>query len=123
MHTVLIVDDDLRFVFWLGTALNQAGYEALPAKNFPDAIELLNQIKFAIDLLIVNPALQGFADFVNCVTRIPVPVIAVVEPSRTPPVPILGADLIILKPEIADERWKSELLYLLRGMVARGAGL
>ena len=123
MHTVLIVDDDLNFVFWLGNALDQTSYEALPAKNIPDAIELLNQVTFAIDLVIVNTALQGFADFVHCVSGIPARVIAVAEPLRAPQIPISGADVIILKPLAADERWKSELLDLIRSMFARGVGL
>jgi hypothetical protein len=123
LRTVLIVDDDLNFVFWLGNALDGAGFEAFPAKSVPDAIELLSQITVVIDLLIVNAALQGVADFVRCVCRIPARVIAIVEPSRTPPAPIAGADLTILKPKTGDERWKSELLDLVRGMFARDAEL
>ena len=41
MRTILIVDSDLGFVFWLGRALHDAGYEALPAKDVPEATAII----------------------------------------------------------------------------------
>src|SRR5579871_3913866 len=41
MITVLIVDADLGFVFWLGRVLAEAGYDPLPAKSIHDAAQLL----------------------------------------------------------------------------------
>ena len=35
MVTVLIIDNDLGFIFWLGQILNDVGYAALPAKLRP----------------------------------------------------------------------------------------
>jgi DNA-binding response OmpR family regulator len=60
---ILLVDSDLGFTFWLGQLLDQAGYEAFPAKSVADAIQLLDQLKFQIDLLVLNPALEGAASF------------------------------------------------------------
>ena len=60
---ILLVDSDLGFTFWLGQLLDQAGYEAFPAKNVADAIQLLDQLKFQIHLLVLNPALEGAASF------------------------------------------------------------
>jgi len=56
---ILLVDSDLGFTFWLGQLLDQAGYEAFPAKSIADAIQLLDQLKFQIDLLLLNPTLEG----------------------------------------------------------------
>ncbi len=60
---ILLVDSDLGFTFWLGQLLDQAGYEAFPAKSVADAIQLLDQLKFQIDLLVLNPAVAGAVSF------------------------------------------------------------
>lgn len=63
MTNVLLVDSDLGFTFWLGQLLDEANYEAFPAKNIADAIQLLDQLKFPIDLLVLNPAMEGASSF------------------------------------------------------------
>ena len=55
MNTVLIADRDLGFVFWLGQALGQLGYQVLPATHVAQAANYAEQ--FRVDLLILNPAL------------------------------------------------------------------
>jgi DNA-binding NtrC family response regulator len=65
MKTVLIVDSDLGFVFWLGQELDAAGYRAFPARSVTDATALLGELKIGVDLLIVNPALPHAAGFVE----------------------------------------------------------
>lgn len=63
MTNILLVDSDLGFTFWLGQLLDEAGYEAFPAKSVADAIQLLDQLKFQIDLLVLNPILDGASSF------------------------------------------------------------
>jgi hypothetical protein len=63
------VDRDLGFVFWLGQALDDAGYHALPAKSLADAKALLGQIDLEIDLLIVSLSLEGAYAFVDALGR------------------------------------------------------
>jgi len=87
--TVLIVDDDLGFVFWLGRSLDAAGYRSLPAKSITDATILLEELNIQIDLLIVNPSLPGAGGFISRLRRSPgsVKVIAVSDlekPVTTP---------------------------------------
>ena len=67
--TVLIVDNDLGFVFWLGKTLDAAGYQSLPAKSIAAAGTLLEEITGKIDLLIVNSALPGAAEFITSLRR------------------------------------------------------
>ena len=69
MKTVLIVDADLSFAYWLGQGLDEAGYQAFPAKNIPDAAALPDELKPTIDLLIVNPALPGASEFIETLRR------------------------------------------------------
>jgi len=64
VKTVLIVDADLGFVFWLGQALDVAGCSAFPARSVPDARALLAECKLAVDVLILDPVLPGASDFV-----------------------------------------------------------
>ena len=69
LRTVLILDDDLGFVFWLGHLLDTAGYSALPAKSVPDAAMLIMQLDLRVDVLLVNLALAGAADFIGALHR------------------------------------------------------
>jgi hypothetical protein len=65
--TVLIVDRDLGFVFWLGSALGGAGYKVFPAKGVPEATALISELKLELDLLIVNSSLDGAGNLVDAV--------------------------------------------------------
>jgi len=65
METILLIDDDLAFVFWLGRILDGAGYAAYPAKDVEDARSLVAQCGLPVDLLIINSATAGLAAFVR----------------------------------------------------------
>ena len=67
--TILILDDDLGFAFWLGQTLCAPNCETLPAKNVPEAAALIGQFKLTIDLVIMNPAVPGAADFTRGLRR------------------------------------------------------
>src|SRR5215472_5695366 len=62
---VLIVDTDLGLVFWLGQALDAAGYETYPAKGVTEAVSLLAELKLRIDVLIVRHDLEGAETFAS----------------------------------------------------------
>ena len=58
--TILILDDDLGFAMWLGRALNDAGFRALPANTSQDAAAIAAQVQPpGIQVLIANLALAG----------------------------------------------------------------
>ncbi len=57
--TVLLVDTDLGFTFWLGRALDNAGFEALPAKSIWDGMALIDEYQLSVDVLVLNPELPG----------------------------------------------------------------
>jgi hypothetical protein len=65
MVTVLIIDNDLGFMFWLGQILNEAGYAVLPAKSASEAVELMSENNIEADLLIINPSLPGVVRLVG----------------------------------------------------------
>lgn len=68
-RTVLILDRDPGFAFWLGQILDQAGYDAFPAKNCEDATALLRQFQIQVDLLVVGFASGSASRFVDNLRR------------------------------------------------------
>jgi DNA-binding response OmpR family regulator len=62
--TVLIVDADLGFVFWLGRLLADAGFDSIPARNPDDACELLQKMQVRADVLIIDPCCPGAASLI-----------------------------------------------------------
>ena len=105
MKTVLIVDPDLGFVFWLGQVLGNTRWQAVPAKDFQTAMALLRELHLEkIDLLILNPSVQGAADFVQAL-RISQPnlkVAVALSENEQNPARIENADSVIRKPRLAD---------------------
>jgi hypothetical protein len=66
MRNVLIVDNDLGFVFWLGEALSRANYQPWPACSVSDAITVVgSKHPVSLDLLIVNPSLPGASRLIS----------------------------------------------------------
>jgi len=63
--TVLIVNEDLGFIFWLGDIVTEARCLCIPALNSLQAISLVRELKVEIDLLIVNPALAGVSEMIE----------------------------------------------------------
>ena len=97
-ETILIIDTDLGFVFWLGHALESAGYAALPAKTTAAARELIRDHKILVDILVIDPLVPDVFDFVSELrrSRPSLRVIAAVrEASGTP---TAEADAEALKP-------------------------
>jgi hypothetical protein len=112
IRTVLIVDRELGFVFWLGQALDRAGYQALPAKSCEDAAELLKQLNVEIHLLIVGYCLAGAGAFADALRRSQghLKVIAVIGEGEQPGSPFPGADASQLMLSAVDEGSEAEWL-------------
>lgn len=69
MATILILDNDLGFSFWLGHTLTAPHCRALPAKSVAEAAALIGQFKLKIDFLIMNPAVPGARDFTRALRK------------------------------------------------------
>lgn len=63
--TILILDNDLGFCFWLGQALTGSQCKAFPATTITEAVTLIAQFRLTIDFLILNPAMPGAMDFMK----------------------------------------------------------
>ena len=83
-QTILIVDDDLGFVMWLGHTLAAAGYLTLPLTSAPESLRIIAELELTvIDLAIVNWATLGMSHLIDTLRSRQgyLPVIAT-EPSR-----------------------------------------
>ena len=70
MKNILIVDNDLGFIFWLGAALMGAGYQAWPASSLSEAISVTSRKPLIrLDLLIVNGSLRGASEVIAHIRR------------------------------------------------------
>jgi hypothetical protein len=70
MKNILIVDNDLGFIYWLGTVLIGADYQPWPACSVSDAITVVGRKPTVpLDLLIVNPSLPGISYLITLFRR------------------------------------------------------
>jgi len=70
IRNILIVDDDLGFLFWLGSILTAAHYRPWPACSISDALDLVGREPVVrLDLLIVNPTLPGISQLIALFRR------------------------------------------------------
>ena len=108
MQTLLVVDDDLAFVFWLGFGLEAHGLQAVPAKNATAARALLGRIEYPLKAAIVNAALPGTARLVKDLRRRQ-PNLKVISLGRSGAEALPGATSLE-RPEELDEAAKAEWL-------------
>ena len=115
---VLLVDNDLGFVFWLGRALDQAGFEAFPAKSISDCVGLIDTLHLTIGLVVVNFSLAGAGAFVERLrmSQRPIKTIAVLSPDASEEVPP-GIDAMRRKPAEVSEEEKAEWIQLIRSVM------
>jgi DNA-binding response OmpR family regulator len=115
MKTVLVVDSDVGFVFWLGQGLDQNRYAVLPAANVRNARTLLDELGVTVDLVIVNPALPDAADFVGTLRgRNPRLKVVLVTVPTAEPAPIPSFDLQCQKPTVIDDSALQDLIAKIR---------
>ncbi len=109
-------------MFWLGRALDAAGYEAFPAKSVPDAFELITEFHINICLLILNCALDGAEGLVAGLrTADPnIKVMALIATDDCEPLPAF-IDAECRKPADMSEASRTALVYAIGQLLARKA--
>ena len=69
--TVLVIDNDAKFQDTLASVLKPAGYTVLEARDGPEALATIEQLRTAIDLIVVElvlPTIPG-VEIIGAVTR------------------------------------------------------
>ena len=64
-QTVLIVDEDLGFLFWIGELLVEAGYQPVPALNCEQAFNHIQQFEVDIDVVVADAAVRGVSSMLQ----------------------------------------------------------
>src|SRR5271155_5615134 len=69
-HTpvVLIVDEDLGFVWWLGQIFSQAGCQVVPTLNSEQTVSFTRDLNLKVDIIVVNPELAGIPDMIRALS-------------------------------------------------------
>jgi hypothetical protein len=60
---VLIVDEDLGFVWWLGQMFSEAGCQVVPALSPEQTDSFARNLK--VDVIVVNPELAGVSELIR----------------------------------------------------------
>jgi hypothetical protein len=123
VKTILLVDNDLGFLYWLGCTLCAAGYMALPAKNSQNASELLGRLNVGIQLLVVNSSMRGACAFAETLRRSQrnLKVIALIGRGEQPSPVFPGADAAQHKRSCLGEFSEIEWLETIENVLARDA--
>jgi hypothetical protein len=109
--TVLLVDNDLGFMFWLGGVLGGAGHSVAPAGTTRAAQSLTRKLGTSIDLLLLNPAVAGARVLAEKLrrTHAAVRVVALLDANRNPGPLAWRPDLYYRKPSgtrvISETHW------------------
>ena len=64
-ETVLVIDEDLAFVLWLGKLLSEGGYKTVPGLNCQEALSLIRELNATVDAVIVDPNLTGVTEMLQ----------------------------------------------------------
>ena len=126
MKNVLIIDSDLGFVFWLGQALDAAGYETLPAKGVSEAISLLAEFRVIIDVLMVRYTLPGadtFAAELRWAQGGHLKAIALIDEEDERIESLTSWDGWQVKPGLPDETARRSFLRLVQGVLEPGTAV
>lgn len=119
---MLLIDDDLGFVFWLGRALDAAAFSALPARTVADAALLVLQFDLAVDVLVINLALGGGADFIAALHRSQkdVKVVGILDEAGQP-VHVPGVNAALPRPTSLDEASKNEWIQCIKRILMQSS--
>lgn len=99
--TILLVDSDLGFIFWLGQALDAAGYSAVPAVNVASAAELIQEHRLSVETLIIDPFLPDAFPFISHLRQLhpDLHVVAAIPDDWRSFPPLPEIDTILRKPQ------------------------
>jgi DNA-binding response OmpR family regulator len=117
--TVLIVDDDLGFVWWLGEIFHELGCRAVPAMNCREALCLAESSKLAVDLIVVNPGLQGVPEMVKTLRRVRSAKVVAIPQLRALPKPGGEANTVLDRPSTGETISRSKWIRKVRGVLAQ----
>ena len=118
---VLIVDDDLGFVCWLGDILAEMGYQAVPASDSRQATAFIRDLHLQVDFVIVNPGLPGISEMIQTLSR-PSPKIVAIRNPATEVTGAIQAQATLERPSSSDPLSRQEWLKKVRRVLRKALG-
>lgn len=79
VYTVLIIDDDLGFTWWLGSIFSEIGCHAVPALNCNQALEFVEKFQLSVNLLIVKAGIPGISQLTRMLNNPDLKTVAIEE--------------------------------------------
>jgi DNA-binding response OmpR family regulator len=116
---ILLVDSDLGFLFWLGRVLDQAGYQAFPAKSVVDAVTLVGQLRLPVSVLILDCSLPDAESLITRMRRSRKFLKTICLGGDGRHVCSNVADAVCVRPVQFDEQSKAKWLHTVRGAVKK----
>lgn len=89
---ILIIDDELGFVAWLGVTLAANGYATLPATSLSAAKQLLDELNVIPDLVVMNLELAGMSELIERLRRANLALKIIAIEDTSPPVRPIEVD-------------------------------
>jgi len=125
LATVLIVDSDCGFVFWIGEIFAKAGCSAVPALDCQQAVSLTTKLNLKVDMVVVNPVLAGVSEMIRSLQS-PNRLLKIVaiQDRHVQAICAIPAHAILRKPSgwesISYEEWVDRVRKILRGVQVTG---
>jgi len=117
--TVLIVDEDIGFLWWLGEIFREIGFKCFPALNAADAVGIARTPAANVTLLVLDPHLPGAQLVLDAVARGSVPKIILLADQDSRNTSGFAADAVLLRPSKADSLSRSEWVMRIRKLLVK----
>ena len=124
--TVLVVDKDIAFAWWLGEVFGQAGCYVAPALNCRQGLQMVKRLQLKVDVVAANPGLPGFSKMMRSLSvRRPVKIIAIVNEGDEAAA-VGQAEATLKRPSgaslISGPEWVERVQHILRELDMPGTG-
>ncbi|MGD0437291.1 MAG: hypothetical protein ABSB86_12570 [Bryobacteraceae bacterium] len=117
--TVLVIDQDLGFVWWLGEIFHAAGCKVMPALSCREALSLAEAANLTVDLIVVNPALTGVSGMIKTLRRTRSAKIVAIQHRTLLGGSRLDTHAVLERPSQGEPISRAEWLRTVRGILAQ----
>ena len=123
--TVLILDRDLGFLFWLGGIFSEAGCQVVPALDCAQAVSTVRELDLTFDLVVLNPAFEQVQQALNVLSAQGAkPKIVVISDEKVDAIGPNPVDASLNRPrgsqDISHQEWLQRVQHVLRNVLGWG---
>jgi hypothetical protein len=124
-NTILIADEDVGFLWWLGELFNELGYRSIPSLSSHQALSLLRRSGRQPELLLINPRMRSASRLIRTLSHIRPLKIVFIQGPEPYEIPGLQAAASVDRPTgwapVSRQEWRLKLQLLLRQVGIRAA--